>query len=453
MEDRRWKRGYEVRVGHVFDGVDDDVPAQAGTLIFDPIRGTELVLPYLREHESASSPHHAKTARWLAGDGGAFPKTLIFLDSQGSLTLNGLQVSRWHHGPVPTGRARPELVFFGRAAEVRDEYAAREVMSTLDGLEEFAGFSPMSLTERFRPDGGVVATATIDASEMIQWHHGEFEFEVHSNLAWSAVDGRSFMTEDSEPLLITRHPEGATVQEHLKQQRAVRALLTLAFGRPLRWRSHRVKDAVFSMHTLDGNAHAGPSVEVQYRQTLRRIHHEPVPRSELFPPTLSLRTLGSDGLERWMQVYARPGVRRAVDAAVATFDDVEGYLEPQMMMLATSLERFGYHWRGGGKSDSLPRSIERCLEKTGVHWEDHLGTTKAISKFLAGINNDLKHADRPRFPDGVELFCAVDLAEMIVRMQILELLELGEEGRKAFETSIDFRNAVGGFARNGVSIS
>lgn len=452
MEHGLHLRDVDVRVGHVFDGVDDGVAAQEGTLIFDPINGAELVLPYLREYEIGSSPHHSKTAQWLRGDGSGFPKTLIFRDSKGSLTLNGLQVSQWSHGSAPSGRARPQLVFFGLAAEVRDEYAVQEVMSTLDGLEEFAGFSPVEMTETIRPEGGVAVNVEVNTSEVVQWEHAGFEFEIHANLAWSATVGRSFTTESSAPLLITRYSAKATVQEHLMQQRAVRALLTLIFGRPLQWRSHRAKDVLFPMFTMDGNAHAGQSVEVQYRQTVRKLRRESVPRNKLFPPAVPLRCLGSEGLERWMRIYDLQGVRRAVDAAVATFDDVDGYLEPQMMMLATALERFGYHWKGGGKPDRLARSIERCLEATGVEWEERLGTVKDVAGFLADINNDLKHADRDSFPDGVELYCAVDLAEMIVRMQLLKMLNLGEVEHKAFEKTNDFRNAVEGFERNGISI-
>ncbi|MFC7376791.1 hypothetical protein ACFQRD_16090 [Brachybacterium sp. GCM10030268] len=386
------------------------------------------------------------------GDGDGLPKTLVFCDPKGSLTLNGLQVSKRECGPVPSGRARPQLVFFGRAAEVRDEYAVREVASTLDGIEEFAGFSPMTLTETFRPEAGVAVRVDVDASEVVHWAHGEFEFEIRANLAWRATEGRSFTTESSAPLLVTKHPEGATVQEHIGQQRAIRALLTLAFGRPLRWRSHRAKDSAFPIFTLDGQSHPGQSIEVQYRQTVRKLNREAVPHSQLFAPALSLRTLGSEGLKRWMRLYDDEGVRRAVDAAVAVFDDVEGYLEPQMMMLATALERFAHYWKGGGKADRLARSIERCLENTDVQWEERLGTTKDIAKFLACINNDLKHADRPSFPDGAELYCAVDLAEIVVRMQLVKMLDLGEVGREGFEKTNDFRNAIDGFERNSVSI-
>lgn len=79
---------------------------------------------------------------------------------------------------------------------------------------------------------------------------------------WSARFGQSFDA-TSQAFLTTTRAKGQTPEEYLVSQWPVRALLVLAFGTPLYWREHSIKDDNFPTWMLNGEAREPSNVAVQ----------------------------------------------------------------------------------------------------------------------------------------------------------------------------------------------
>ncbi|WP_404435969.1 hypothetical protein LG322_12860 [Microbacterium aerolatum] len=111
----------------------------------------------------------------------------------------------------------------------------------------------------------------------------------------------------------------------------------------------------------DGNAEEATFVEVQLSGTIEQ-HAAPLPASEsLNWPMLQMSQLGADGLRRWVELYTDETFERALQPAVEVLNGASSFLEPQLMMLATSLDRLG-HFRSPEK-----RRRPQC-ESPRVSW-------------------------------------------------------------------------------------
>lgn len=146
-------------------------------------------------------------------------------------------------------------------------------------------------------------------------------------------------------------------------------------------------------------------------------------------PMFALRDLGTVGLKCWYRLYDDPIFRRFVEPAVEVINGASRFREPQLIMAAMSLEAAG-HYRDPHRRprQRLEDQVRRCVAATGHDWSA-IGTEKGIARAIAKTTNDLKHADRPNRPTGVELAVVTDLAKLIMRMQILDLLRIPGKGQ------------------------
>ena len=135
----------DVRVGYISDDAMQSVE-HAGTLTFETDKGAELLVPFLRSsHDEDSCFDHV--AAWFSfRDEDPAPRTLLFADNRGVVTLVDNVVRGAALGAHPLGRVRPRLLIFGRPRYFRQEYVVGEFKSTIDGLEEFARYAPISFT-------------------------------------------------------------------------------------------------------------------------------------------------------------------------------------------------------------------------------------------------------------------------------------------------------------------
>lgn len=440
----------DARVGHLFDGIDDNLPDQVATLTFEATRGAELTVPFFWEDEGGPNPQYRKAREWFDLQNETLPKTLVFADDKGHVTLTGLHVSGSSIGSVPVGRARAQAVIFGRPRSHRDEYLVNELMSTIDGLEEFAGFRPVNIEHGQTEDGHRRTTVVLDASEVVEWETGGFKYKIQSNLSWHG--GRSFTVDDSRPYISTAREGGATLWDHLEAQWPIRALLVLVHGTKLAWRSHRLRDNEFPMWMLNGSDRGPYAVEVQLAGTIEQ-HRFPEPTSHslaLVPLTLS--ELGAEGMKRWVELYADPNFERAIQPAVEVLNGASRFLEPQLMMLAISLDYLGYFRFGDGRRRTMADHIQKCLDEASLDWPE-IGSREGIAKAIAAVNNDLKHPDRQTNPDSDVLAGISALAEIIVRAQVFDLLGVDETRRQRFLGYNDARHAVEIFATNGIAVA
>lgn len=434
----------DVRVGRLFDGVDDTVPDQAATLTFDEKHGAELAIPYYYEQDGGPNPQYVKTREWFDMNKGTLPKTLLFEDNKGYVTLTGTMSGGYSGLDRIVGRVKAQAAIFERPRNYKDEYPVREFISNIDGLRDFARFSPVQHEQEPGENGRYRTTVVLNTNESVEWETAGFKYTIQSNVAWHGTPGRSFVIDDSSPYISTVSESGAVIADHFSAHWAVRALLSLVFGHNLAWRSHRLRDDEFPLWMMDGSDRGAHSVEVQMYGTVAQ-HRDPVPKENAFAFSLfRLGDIGAEGMRKWIELYADEVFKQAVQPAAEVVNGASRFLEPQLMMLAISLDRFGYYRFNDKRRRPMHDHIVKCLEAANLDWPE-IGSRIGIAKAISNVNNDLKHPDRESYPDTDILAGVKELAEVIARAQLFDLLGVDDKPRQQFTTGNDVRNAIGIF--------
>jgi hypothetical protein len=443
----------DVRVGHVTEDPESSGFVQSGTLTFDSERGARLAVPYLWESANDPEPRQfAKAISWFDIDSNHLPRTLLFVDERGWITLSDIRNDGQSIGTHPIGNLRAGAVIFNRPRAVRDEYLVNELVSTIDGLEEFARFQPVKHEIERPADRQMLVNITADASEVVEWDLGGFHYAIQSNFSWSAQQGRAFQVADSEPFIGTSRSGGATLQDHLSAQWPLRALLVLLHGERLAWRTHKLRDDEFPLWMLDGSDMGANPVQVHFAGTIQERSFPRPSESALAFPVLHLANLGAEGMRKWVELYADEAFRHAVEPAVEVINGASKFLEPQLMMLAISLDRFGHFRFGDKRRRSMAENIERCLTDANLDWAETIGSRQGISKAIANVNNDLKHPDRQNYPRSDELVATVRLAEIIARAQVFDLLSADPKWLDSFVGHNSARNAIHNFTERSIRV-
>ena len=413
----------EVRVGQLYVAASDDETTQSAALIFDERHGATLLVPYVR-----GEPQFRSTEKWFRSS--STPPCVVFADDKGVVTLLGVRWQTQSGSTMATGRLVAAVAIFGQPTRLKDEYKVTKLRSSIDGLGGFSDFRPV----RYEfPGPGEPVTLSLDETELRSWRSAGFTYTLKPHVTQSGTQGRQFEAQ-STASLVTSKARGASPREHLRAQRAVRDLLILAHGQKLAWRSHHVLDEDFPLFTLDGQTHGPASAETHFSDTLREHSWpEPSPTSLAFP-ALNLRSIGPSGLKKWTDFYSDELFRRAVQPAAEVINGAASFLEPQLMMLASSLDYFGYFRFRDGRRRPMHESIVKCLDDPNLDWPE-IGTRAGIASAITRMNNDLKHPDRERRPSAEELACMVTLATVIARAQPLDLLRTKADTRRSFLSS------------------
>lgn len=442
----------DVRVGHIFDEVDDGFPDQVATLTFDDVHGAVLSIPYLYESAGGTNPQYRKAEQWFEDDQSTPPENLIFQDHHGAVTFCGCRSLGASMGSSGVGRLSARSVVFGMPQRISDVKHTKELRSTIDGLREFADFSPIVVSDETIQDGRRRLVVELAEEEGVTWEHGPFKYKISQNVYRREIRGSSFSLDAGKPRLSTESELASNLEDHLKAHRSIRALLTLIYGRQLAWRSHQILDENFQLRTINGMVHGATPTEVQISST-HREHRLPEPRSSsLAFPIFTVAELSVEGLEEWTRLYCDEEFLRAVQPAVEVFNDATRFLDPQLMMLAMSLDRLGFFHSGSKGRPSLASNILRCIDAAGVSWPA-VGSSKAIARAIARANNDLKHPDRNSYPSTVGLAGLTAIAKVVVRAQLLPLLKISPAKRDKFINGVDVSNAGRIFVKSGLSIS
>lgn len=415
---------------------------QSCTLTFEAGVGPVLAVPYLR-----GVPQFAATENWFRYR--QPPSTLLFEDHAGTVTFNGVRWRGTQGLGVELGRLDANVVMLGRPRSIRAEYRFREFRSTIDGLHEFSGFHSIS-DNLDDPSNGRLVTFTIGATEEVRWRHGGFSYRIVATAPWRS-DGRE-LSAQSGVALTSRRARGASVDDHLTAQWSVRALLLLVLGREIHWREHTILDEQFPTWMMSGEAHAPQPVIVLPRRTERDREQAAVEHGTLVWALIYLRDLKAAGLRRWMMLYEDPIFRRAIEPTVEVVNGISSFLEPRLMMLALGLDAMGHFLDPTRKrNEYLNRQILRCITASGLDLSA-IGPAEGIARALAEMNNDIKHADRPNRPSNPELRLMVDLALLIMRFQVFELLGLPKRLRLAASVSRDVNFLLEDFRINGIEV-
>lgn len=439
----------DVRVGHLFDGTENNLPDQVAVLTFDERRGGVLTVPYLWDSQGVN-PQYARTAVWFDINTPDLPPALLFWDERGFVTLSETYVRGSSLGNVMRGMAGAQALIFGRPRNFREFYRVEQFISTLDGLDEFAAFRTASVDREQMLSASRQVTVTLDSSDSVEWEVNGFRYSIQSAVSWRV--GRSLSVDESPAKLITARDGGATLSEHFLAQAPIRALLVLIHGTTLAWRSHKLRDDEFPLWMMDGSDRGPYEVEVQLAGTIGQ-HSYAVPDKNAFGlSVIGLADLGPAGMSRWIELYADEDLRRAVQPAVEVLNGASNFLEPQLMMLAISLDSFGFYRFGDGRRRALADHVLKCLESARLDWPE-VGSQAGIARAIASVNNDLKHPDRQTTPSIDILSAVTSLAKIVARAQIFDLLGLEDRFRQRFLSFNDASRAVRAFTERGIRVT
>lgn len=382
--------------------------------------------------------------------GGSLPKSALYSDHQGRLTFTSLRWRGTNHGnPVSEMRFDSDVTFLGEPRELQDDYRVEEFTSYIDGLEQATNFRTVSTNLNTRTDSEPL-TISIEEIAPLAWSSDEITYTVGVNTPWSEKSGQSF-TARTRVYLRTTVRGGVTVSEHLQAQWPIRALLVLLHGTRLSWREHRVSDDQFPLWMMNGPSSHREYVKVIPRRTVRDFDQPEPPFAAVALPLIYFEQLGPERLARWVELYHDFDIARAVEPSVEVINGMSNFLEPQLIMAVLGLDAFGFVKLGRQRRD-LWENIKACVDATGIDFSA-LGSNEVVAKALANTNNDLKHPDRRRRPDSVELNLAVDLAIAVLRMQLFDLLNIEEDLARDARGSRDVGGAVQNFSRNGITVA
>lgn len=382
--------------------------------------------------------------------GGSLPKSALYSDHQGPLTFTSLRWRGTNHGnPVSEMRFDSDVTFLGEPRELLDDYRVEEFTSYIDGLEQATNFRTVNTNSNTRTDSEPL-TVSIEEIAPLTWSNGQVTYAVGVATPWSGTSGQSF-TARTRVYLQTTVRGGVTVAEHLQAQWPIRALLVLLHGTRLSWREHRIRDDQFPLWMTNGPSSHREYVKVIPRRTVRDFEQPKPPFAAVALPLLYFEQLGPERLARWIELYHDPDIARAVEPSVEVINGMSNFLEPQLMMAILGLDAFGYVKLGPQRRD-LWINIKACIDATGIDFSA-LGSNEVVAKALANTNNDLKHPDRRRRPDSIELGLAVDMAIAILRMQIFDLLHIEEDLARNARGSRDIEGAIQNFSRNGITVA
>lgn len=422
----------KVRVGQLFVDLEQLRPLQTAALLLNPGDAPLILVPYM-DHV----PQFEDVARWFRSRNP--PRSLLFVDTKGAVTLTGV---RWQgtssSGLHARGKMTADVAVMGVPSTMAPEFRVEQFMSRIDGLDEFAGFHPVELSEEALGRGDV--HVAVDDSERVECRFGDFTYSINSAAPWESIGSRTFSV-SSAPFIQTLSEAGARPEDHLAAHWAIRALLILLHGKPLAWREHKLCDRQFGSRPGSAEERGLEYVDVIMSGTAGDFAASaPKPHSLSFPAA-TLTDLGAEGLRKWIELYADDNFRRAVDPAVEVINGATRFLEPQVMMLAISLDRFGAFRYGDRKRRALEIHILKCLRDCGLQWPS-IGRPAAIANAIAKINNDLKHPDRNSYPEGAQLRCLRDLARLIVRAQVLDVCGTSTVLRDALLQSAESRDVI-----------
>lgn len=428
----------EPRIGHILDDTTGNA-IQAAVLA---IREGKLVLslPYIQREKQFK-----QTESWF--NKRALPKSLLFVDPNGFVTLTGLHWLGHGMGQFSTGRVMVDIGIFGRPRRLKEAYNVRHFESQIDGLRDFAGFRPIVYNED-NVDGRWRIQATIDAHEKHKWRHGGFTFEIRSSApSLGSVDNFSA---SADAVIATSRSKGASIDAHLTAQWPIRALLLLAFGEKLAWRGHKLRDDAFPTWMMSGPPLQASTVDVLYRRTMRDTASSV---SDRIWPIFSMQDLDTRKLMRWMRLYDDPIFRRAIEPTVEVLNGASNFLEPQLMMTVIGLDSMG-HFRDPNRSGrvALETQIVRCMKPLRLDWSA-FGHPRGIALAIARANNDLKHPDRNNRPSTEQLRLTADLAMIIMRLQAIDLLGLTTSVTNNFARGNDYYHLSEAFREAGVRIN
>lgn len=451
-------RAGEVRTGFLTDGQYPDLVAASLTWTE---RGPELSVP-----GAPGRPQFEVVEDWFRRRRGGID--LLFTDDRGTVTLSDVRYAG-HHGnairvtkatarnatcghprELPTSTAEERLA---RAIETPIEpsvLSVEELYSTIDGLARFSGFGRIEVEET-DPDHPERISLARDLNEKLAWTVDvdelpfTLQYEVLRTTPWRENDDG--VTVRNEVVVQTRWLGGNAQPEILLwQQYPLRSLLVLAYSQPIQWRTHHVRGQSFP--TTSRGIEEPVWTPAFIADTAQGTFQDP---AKLEMPLFEMRDLGPEGMRAWFERWLEEdSFRNPMQSAIEALSVFTRFLEPRVMLLVNTLEALG-GWVTGDPHKRMPlvTAIEKCARASGGEWSD-IGDSDTdpevlIARFLATLQNDLKHGQRGQRRSLRDLRFAERLSAALIRMTALHGIPIDENAARYARASLveDVENDLG----------
>lgn len=408
----------ETRVGHLIDGK-EHTPWLACTLAFDSTLGPVITIPFVY-----GQSQFTVVQRWYDHKA-TIPESLIFRDDRGGVVLSGLRSRSSGGYTYKYIQIMVAAVLLEEPVRALRRYRIGEMRSELDGLTKFVNPSAISAV---RASESTIITIENRSRELIHWRHGGFTFalDVLAEPA-ASYDGLSYAI-DTRTVIRSCTAKGATAEEHLAAQLPMKSLLNLLSGKAVYWRGHEVSDPKLPIYTLAGPTSHWEFIPAALARTAEDIQQ---PKSEQSLPTMTIKEVGSAGLQRWFKGCADPAFWRAIYPVSGMINQRRMLRELQVLTLASSLESLGHYLKPARRT--IAGHIQHCINTVGGDWSA-FGGSVLVAAAIGNTYNDLKHPDRRRPPSGTHLELVAQLALAIVRLVVFHTLGIQKRHRDDFLT-------------------
>jgi len=446
------------RTGVFIHGENEDMPCVVGALWIDPSLGVLAEIPYI----GFGTEQFATPARWFHEE--QAPKNLVFRSEDLRVSLFGSRIIRATTGThIDVGRIRfREAVFAEGAGDIEDELRVTKLVSHIDGLAKWSGLSSVKWDTEFVAAPGEPRhnriNYVVEPEHGLDWLQGSARMKLVTHWRHEG-NSRSGIHLMDDAVLESRFHEPRLVSDHLKEHRKFRALLSLILGSGANFRGHSIRDRRFPYKTLDGTVRNAEYERLVAASTVADHYRPSVESATSDWPILSVNDLSSSDLSWWANEYERS--ERFVLPTISMLQRSNVFAEDRVINASMSIEALGaVLGQAVGETSTLRAKRKpttatyfyRVAKAVGVDASPVAESTVELARALANTYNDIKHADRGNFPDGLHVIYAGRLSLILIRMAILQRLSGGRQPVASYASSWPVRRLIEGMKTDGICV-
>lgn len=445
--------------GLLIDGV-KGTPYVVATLTLTPETGLLVEVPYTTAKDA---DQFRSVEDWFESRN--LPESFQFRGDELEVTLYGCRMSgrTRHYGRgLAVGRFIADSAVVGRR-EIARPFDIELVRSRLDGLREWTGFTATEV-EHDVDEHAIVygVTIRVRSTSELTWRHGDATMMLSTD--WEGMEGETGAHIDEWVTLSSSFAPPRPPSAHVEVQKAVRDLLVLNFGTPLRFRRHALRDS-----SMPSPRHEeSEPVHLPYRELLIREttwdHFRPdVERNALRRPIGWAGDYTVEALEAWPDLHLRWS--RAVQPLVSLLN--REWFTPEDVVLGAniSLEATGhlleavpgeeatYRERVNPRTPTTKTYVLRALRTVGGDWSRFGITELGLARLIANTYNATKHYNLPQAEDEDHVRLVADISQMIARLAVLAQLPGAREFVTAYCQDHEFSRVMSGFKHLGVTVT
>lgn len=439
------------RTGLLIDGL-EETPYVVATLSHELPGRIRATVPFLRD----GSPQFASAQDWFDLSGGRLPVNLLFEDERGAVSLYGTTT---HFASIGTrmsvGKFAAENIVFAKSAtSLEEELKVQAFRSKIDGLTDWLGGRAILVESQSDIEGRLTRIdVSAQSPDDIEWMQGEARMTLAVHWNWSGQ--RELKIEEYALLHSEFVGRKGTPQEHLKQHRVVRALLTILSGQAVYYREHWVKDEQFPLRMLSGRVADIPWQKAYHEHTLEEHHKVAPPNQRTSPFMARFDQIGTTGLESWAGIYAH--WRRPIDVLVALLERQGGFIEERVLSASMAIESAG-HLIGPidgeptytGRNVPFANQVFRCLRAVDFDATAIAASHNDLAAAAANVYRRIKHPEH-EMPDSLYSWLMSQVLTLVARLTIVKQVTAVEDLGEAFMNSAS-RALAEVFENNGLFI-